>query len=68
MCGVCDNVEFIRARDGADAASTFAKRAVVAYRKRALLMKGQVLRPQLLAAYLAAKRHAGQQVQGMQPG
>lgn len=56
MCGVCDNVAFIKARDGEEAAIAFAKRTAAAYRHRLRAVKGLVLRPQLIKAYMAAKR------------
>lgn len=60
MCGVCDNVEFIRKRDGDAAVAAFAARAAVSYRKHLRKYPSSLLRRQFISAYVVAKRIANQ--------
>jgi hypothetical protein len=56
ICGTCRNIHFVRLRDGDDAARAFAAQAVRAYRRAVLQVRGRIMRPGFIAAYLCAKR------------
>lgn len=55
-CTTCDNLEFVRERDGLDEAIAFARQAITAYRKALLTTYGLTSRRLMIEAYLCAKR------------
>ena len=58
VCTMCENVKFVRRRDGDAAATAFAWQAVRSYRRAVREVRGRLARRRMIAAYLCAKRTA----------
>jgi hypothetical protein len=58
-CTFCHNVAFVRERDGLLQADTYARQALVAYRRAVLARHGLISRRSMIEAYLCAKRLLG---------
>jgi hypothetical protein len=57
MCGTCQNLEFVKQRDGAEAACAFARQAVNTYRTTVLSLHGLIARRAMIEAYLCSKKY-----------